>query len=61
MKYRIELGIKNMKKKGEKIHNLGKFRNVYRYMNSSVPVHPTRSQSVPVHIKGVPVHPVLLS
>ena len=60
MKYGIELGIK-IWKKGEKIHILGKFRKVYRYMNSSVPVHPIRGQSVPVHIRGVPVHPVLLS
>ena len=48
-------------KRGKKNANLGKLRKVYRYMYSSVPVHPTRSQSVPVHVRGVPVHPVLLS
>ena len=52
MKYRVELGIKNMEK-GEKIHILGIF-------GSSVPVHLSRTQSVPVHFRGVPVHPVLV-
>ena len=60
MKYRIELGSK-IWKKGEKIHILGKFRKVYRYMYRGVPVHPIRGQSVPVHVRGVPVHPVLFS
>ena len=29
---------------------------VYRYMYKGVPVHPTRSKHVPVHVQGVPVH-----
>ena len=29
---------------------------VYRYMYRGVPVHPTRSKHVPVHVQGVPVH-----
>ena len=53
MKYRVELGIKNMEKR-EKIHILGIF-------GSCVPVHPSRTEHVPVHVRGVPVHPVLLS
>ena len=36
--------------KGEKIHLLGIF-------GSSVLVHPSRTQSVPVQFRGVPVHP----
>ena len=53
MEYRVELGIKNMEK-GEKIHILGIF-------GGHVPVHPSRTQHVPVHVKGVLVHPVLFS
>ena len=52
MKYRVELGIKNMEKR-EKIHILDIF-------GSCVPVHPSRTECVPVHVRGVPVHPVLL-
>ena len=48
-------------KSGKKNENLGKLRKVYRYMYISVPIHPTRSKSVPVHVRGVPVHHVLLS
>ena len=40
--------------KGEKIHILGIFRG-------HVPVHPSRTECVLVHVRGVPVHPVLLS
>ena len=48
MKYRVELSIKNMEK-GEKIHILGIFRG-------HVPVHPSSTQCVPVHVRGVLVH-----
>ena len=53
MKYWVELGIKNMEKR-EKIHILYIF-------GSCVPVHPSRTQSVPVHFRGVPVHLLLCS
>ena len=53
MKYWVELGIKHMEK-GEKLQILGIF-------GSCVPVHPSRTKCVPVHVRGVPVHPVLLS
>ena len=53
MRYWVELGIKHMGK-GEKIHILGIF-------GGHVPVHPSRTECVPVHVRGVPVHPVLLS
>ena len=59
MKYWVELGIKHIEK-GEKIHILGIF-------GSCVPVHPFRTEyvplhvrGVPVHVRGVPVHPVLI-
>ena len=52
MKYWVELGIKNMEK-GEKIHILVIF-------GSCVPVHPSRTECVPVHVRGVPVHLVLI-
>ena len=51
MKYRVEVGIKNMEKR-EKIHILDIF-------GSCVPVHPSRTKCVPVHVRGVPVHLVL--
>ena len=58
MKYRVELGIKNMEK-GEKIHILGIFEGHVPVHLERVPVHPSRTQCVPVHVRGVPVHPVL--
>ena len=59
IKYRVELGIKNMEK-GEKIHILGIFGSSVPVHLECVPVHPSRTQSVPVHFRGVPVHPVLV-
>ena len=56
IKYRVELGIKNMEKR-EKIHILGIFESSVPVHLECVPVHPSRTQSVPVHIRGVPVHP----
>ena len=65
MKYRVELGIKNMEKR-EKIHILGIFGScVPVHLEcvpvhlECVPVHPSRTEHVPVHVRGVPVHPVL--
>ena len=52
MEYRVDVGIKNMEKR-EKIYILDIF-------GSCVPVHPSRTQCVPVHVMGVPVHPVLV-
>ena len=60
MKYRIELGIKNMKK-GKKIYILGIFGSSVPVHLECVPVHPSRIQSVPVHFRGVPVHLLLCS
>ena len=59
MKYRFELGIKNMEK-WEKIHILGIFGGHVPVHLERVPVHPSKTQCVPVHVRGVPVHPVLL-
>ena len=53
LKYRVELGSKNMEK-WEKIHILGIF-------GGHVPVHPSRTKCVSVHVRGVPVHPVMFS
>ena len=53
MKYWVELGIKNMEKR-EKILILDIF-------GSCVPVHPSRTECVPVHFRGVPVHLLLCS
>ena len=58
MKYRVELGIKNMEKR-EKIHILGIFGSCVPVHLECVPVHPSRTEHVPVHVRGVPVHPVL--
>ena len=51
MECRVDLGI-NIWKKMEKIHILGIF-------GGHVPVHPSRTEHVPVHVRNVPVHPVL--
>ena len=71
MKYRVELGIKNMEI-GEKIHILDIFGSCVPVHFECVPVqcvpvHPSRIEhvpvhvrGVPVHVRGVPVHPVLL-
>ena len=59
MKYRVELGIKNMEKR-EKIHILDIFGSREPIHLECVPVHPSRTKHVPVHVRGVPVHPVLL-
>ena len=53
MEYRVDVGIKNMEKM-EKIYIMDIF-------GSCVPVHPSRTQSVPVHFRGVPVHLLLCS
>ena len=60
MKYRVELGIKNMEKKKEKIYILDIFGSCVPVHLECVPVHPSRTECVPVHVRGVPVHPVLL-
>ena len=60
MKYRVELGIKNMEKR-EKIHILDIFGSCVPVHLECVPVHPSRIQSVPVHFRGVPVHLLLCS
>ena len=59
MKYRIELGIKNMEK-GKKIHILDIFGPCVPVHLECVPVHPSRTEHVPVHVRGVPVHPALV-
>ena len=59
MKYRVELGIKNMEKR-EKIHILGIFGSCVAVHFECVPVHPYRTECVPVHVRGVPVHLVLV-
>ena len=46
-------------KKWEKTHILGIFGSCVPVHLECVPVHPSRTQSVPVHVRGV-VHPVLL-
>ena len=61
MKYRVELGIKNMEKKREKIHILDIFGSCVPVHLECVLVHPSRTEHVPVHVRGVPVHPVLFS
>ena len=60
MKYRVELGIKNMEK-GEKIHILDIFGSGVPVHLECVPVHPSRTEHVPVHLRGVPVHLVMFS
>ena len=60
MNYWVELGIKHMGK-GEKIHILGIFGRHVPVHLESVLVHPSRTECVPVHVRGVPVHLVLLS
>ena len=60
MKYWVELGIKHMGE-GEKIHILGIFGGHVLVHLESVPVHPSRTECVSVHVRGVLVHPVLLS
>ena len=59
MKYRVELGIKNMEKR-EKIHILDIFESRVPVHLECVPVHPSRTEHVPVHVRGVPVHPALV-
>ena len=56
MKYRVELGIKNVEKR-EKIHILDIFGSCVPVHLECVPVHPSRTEHVPVHVRGVPVHP----
>ena len=58
MKYWVELGIKNMEK-GKKIHILGIFGGHVPVHLEHVLVHPSRTQHVSVHVRGV--HPVLFS
>ena len=48
MEYRVQLSIKNMEK-GEKIHILGIFGGHVPVHLEGVPVHPSRTQCVPVH------------
>ena len=67
MKYRVEVGIKNMEKR-EKIHILDIFGScVPVHLEcvpvhlECVPVHPSKTKCVPVHVRGVPVHPILFS
>ena len=51
-----------MGKKGEKIHILGIFGGHVPVHLERVPIHPSRTECVPVvHVRGVPVHPVLFS
>ena len=59
MKYRVELGIKNIEKR-EKIHILDIFGSCVPVHLECVPVHPSRTKHVPVHVRGVPVHPALV-
>ena len=59
MKYRVELGIKNMEKR-EKIHILDIFGSCVPVHLECVPVHPSRTECVPVQVRGVPVHLVLV-
>ena len=47
--------------KGEKIHILGISGGHVPVHLECVPVHPSRTQCVLVHVRGVPVHPVLFS
>ena len=54
MKYRVEVGIKNMEKR-EKIHILDIFRSCVPVHLECVLVHPSRTQCVPVHVRGVPI------
>ena len=58
MKYRVELGIKNLEKR-EKIHILDIFGSCVPVHLECVPVHPSITEHVPVHVRGVPVHLVL--
>ena len=37
--------------KWAKITNLGKFPRLYRYRYRAIPVHPSRSQTVPVQVQ----------
>ena len=60
MKYKVGFGIKNMEKR-EKIHILGIFGSCVSVHLECVLVHPSRTEHVPVHVRGVPVHPVLFS
>ena len=48
-KYRVDVGIKNMEK-GEKTHILDIFGSCVPVHFECVPVHPSRIQSVPVHL-----------
>ena len=59
MKYRVQLGIKNMEK-SDKMHILDIFGSHVPVHLECVPVHPSRTKHVPVHVRGVPVHPVML-
>ena len=59
MIYRVDLGINNMEKKGENTHS-GHFRVMCTGTPECVPVHPSRTQCVPVHVRGVSVHLVML-
>ena len=60
IKYRVDLGIKDMEKR-EKTHILDIFGSCVPVHLECVLVHPSRIQSVPVHFRGVPVHLLLCS
>ena len=60
IKYRVDVGIKNMEK-AEKTHILDIFGSCVPVHFECVPVHPSRIQSVPVHFRGVPVQLLLCS
>ena len=51
MKYRVDFGIKNMEKKREKIHILDILGSCVQVHLECVPVHLSRTQSVPVHVR----------
>ena len=52
--------MENYGKKWEKTHILGIFGSCVPVNLECVPVHTSRTQSVPVHVRGVPVHPALV-
>ena len=60
MEYRVDVGIKNMEKR-EKIYILDIFGSCVPVHLECLPVHPSRTQSVPIHFRGVLVHLLLYS
>ena len=60
MKYRVDLGIKNMEKR-EKIHIMDIFGSCVPVHLECVLVHPSRTECVPVHVRGVTVHLMICS